>query len=181
MSLPLAEIVSELFLSPLRGIPGPLLAKVTSKRLTLATLLAEQTSIIHKWHLKYGPVVRISPNEVSFSSIDVVKDIYGQGSTFPKAPIYDTFTLKPPGIFIQRNKQLHRDRRRMLSNAFSQANLFEIEPLIVESLNKFLKNILDPKLGTPIDVLSGFRMLALDTVGEYAQYVFPLTAWIAGD
>lgn len=133
----------------------------------MASLSAQQTSTIHKWHLKYGPVVRISPTEVSFSGIDVIKDIYGQSSTYLKAPIYDTFTLAPPGVFIMRKKEQHRDRRRMLSSAFSQANLFEAEPIIVESFNKFMKNIFGPKVSNTIDVLSSFRMLALDTVGRF--------------
>ncbi|RFU23899.1 hypothetical protein B7463_g12441, partial [Scytalidium lignicola] len=160
------KIAQSFVISPLRKIPGPFLAKLTSKRLTIANLSGQQTSTIHKWHQQYGPVIRISPNEVSFSSIDVIKDIYGQSSAYLKAPIYDTFTLKPSGIFIMRNKEHHRDRRRMLSNAFSQTNLFEAEPIVVETFNKFLRNIFDPKLGKPIDVLSSFRMLALDTVGE---------------
>ena len=45
-------------------------------------------------HLKYGPVVRIAPNEVAFASSAAVKEIYGSGgSGYDKTEFYDMFKV----------------------------------------------------------------------------------------
>lgn len=55
---------------------------------------ANRTLYIHSLHLKYGPKVRIAPNEMSFTSYEAVKEIYGsQGSGFDKSSFYDLFTV----------------------------------------------------------------------------------------
>lgn len=47
---------------------------------------------MHKLHKKYGPVVRIAPNEVSFASLEAVKEIYASGgSGYDKTEFYDLF------------------------------------------------------------------------------------------
>ncbi|KAI1247554.1 hypothetical protein MGN70_011444 [Eutypa lata] len=46
------------------------------------------------FHLLYGPVVRIAPNEVSFASLDGVREIYGSGgSGYNKTEFYNLFTV----------------------------------------------------------------------------------------
>ncbi|CDO72236.1 hypothetical protein BN946_scf184970.g88 [Trametes cinnabarina] len=46
----------------------------------------------HHLHLRYGPIVRIAPNEVSFASREAVKEIYTSGgSGFDKARFYTLF------------------------------------------------------------------------------------------
>ena len=46
--------------------------------------------------------------KVSFSRIDVVKDIYGQSPTYVKAPTYDTFSSQLLGMSMMRNKGQQR-------------------------------------------------------------------------
>jgi cytochrome P450 len=156
----------DIFISPLRSVPGPLLAKLSPIWIVLIDAAGDRTQTIHKLHQKYGPVVRIGPREVSFSDRNVIKDIYGQTSVYLKAPIYDSFSLKPPGIFSMRDKAQHRERRRQLSHTFSQSNLYDTEPIIADTLRKFLHR-LDGNLGKPRDVLVPLRMLALDILGMH--------------
>lgn len=42
---------------------------------------ANRTRYIHRLHLKYGPAVRIAPDEVSFASATAVKEIYCSGGS----------------------------------------------------------------------------------------------------
>jgi cytochrome P450 len=91
-----------------------------------------RTKTIHDLHKKYGGVVRIGPDEVSFTDVGAINEILGLTSPFMKAPIYDSMSVKPPGIFSLRDKEQHRERRRLLSHAFSQSNLYKAEPLITE-------------------------------------------------
>jgi cytochrome P450 len=114
----------------------------------------DRTSTIHALHSKYGPVVRIAPNELSFSDINHIKDIYGQSSVFMKSPVYDSFGRR--GIFTMRNKEEHRARRKLLSHPFAQSNIFTIESLIVAHVEK-LSTRISNSAGTPIDTLHWFR------------------------
>lgn len=159
------EIVSNVFLSPLRNIPGPFLAKVTPKWLIFVDLAGYRTLTLHKLHQRYGSAVRIGPQEVSFSNPEMVKEIYGQQTVFMKAPIYDNFSSPPIGIFSMRGKAQHSERRRLLSHAFSQVNLSETEPLIEQQIQKLVRRV-EANLSKPLDMLELFRMTAFDIVGR---------------
>lgn len=159
------QVLYNCFLSPLRHIPGPLLARLTGKWLVFVDLAGDRTSTINRLHQRYGSAVCVGPNEVSFAAIDVVKEIYGQQTVYMKAPIYDTFSLKPLGIFSLRDRQAHSQRRRLLSHAFSQSNLNGCEPLLVDHLDKLFVNVFK-RIGQPLDMFAMFRMLALDIVGK---------------
>jgi hypothetical protein len=78
--------------SPLAKIPGPPISAITSIRLVLAELVGHRRLYVHQLHLRYGPVVRLSPHEVSFSSPRAVKEIYmSEGSGYDRTEYYDIF------------------------------------------------------------------------------------------
>lgn len=80
--------------SPLNEVPGPTLAKFSSLVLKWHELRANRTRYIHSLHLKYGPVVRLAPNEVAFASGSAVKEIYcSGGSGYEKTEFYDLFKV----------------------------------------------------------------------------------------
>lgn len=45
-----------------------------------------------KAHKKYGPVIRIGPNDVNFQGRDAIDPIYKAGRAMPKTKFYDGFT-----------------------------------------------------------------------------------------
>jgi cytochrome P450 len=129
-----------------------------------------RTLTFHKLHQQYGTAVRVGPNEVSFSNIDSVKEVYGQQTSFMKAPIYETMSQSPLGIFSLRDKSLHTQRRRLLSHAFAQSNLHETEPLILQHVQRLLNRVQD-NASKPLDMLALFRLTAFDIVGNDTQAV----------
>lgn len=47
---------------------------------------------IHELHERYGAVVRLGPNEVSFTSLEAIKEIYSSGgSGYDKTEFYTLF------------------------------------------------------------------------------------------
>jgi hypothetical protein len=62
--------------SPLRQFPGPLLAKLSNAWLYAITFSGQRAFIIHSLHQRYGPVIRVAPNELSFASAAAAHDIY---------------------------------------------------------------------------------------------------------
>ena len=80
--------------SPLRRVPGPFLNRLTSLVLKYHEFTANRTKYIHALHLAYGPVVRIAPNEVTFTSLAAVKEIYcSGGSGYDKTEFYNLFAV----------------------------------------------------------------------------------------
>lgn len=79
--------------SPLAKVPGPRLSLFTSLPLKYHEFRATRTQYIHELHKVYGNAVRIGPNEVAFTSLDAMKEIYmSKGSGYDKTEFYDLFT-----------------------------------------------------------------------------------------
>lgn len=62
--------------SPLSGVPGPWYTRLTSLWIKYREFTGTRRAWVHYCDQKYGPVVRLGPNEVSFTSYDAVKEIY---------------------------------------------------------------------------------------------------------
>ncbi|KAM0501463.1 hypothetical protein ACHAP8_004451 [Fusarium lateritium] len=76
------------------NVPGPFVSNFTSLVLKWHELNANRTVYIHELHKRYGPVVRVAPNEVSFTSIAAIKEIYGSGgSGYDKTEFYNLFQV----------------------------------------------------------------------------------------
>jgi hypothetical protein len=58
--------------------------------------------------------VRVAPHEVSFTSPEGVKEIYGAGSTFPKSHFYDLFQYSGErNMFTTLTKKEYGDRKKI--------------------------------------------------------------------
>lgn len=65
------------FLHPLAKIPGPWLARVTKLWFVWQVRKGKCHLLFPALHKKYGPMVRIAPEQVAVCSEDVVKAAYG--------------------------------------------------------------------------------------------------------
>lgn len=74
--------------SPLRSVPGPFAARFNRLWYLQKVWTGELPRLNIDLHRKYGPVVRIAPNEYSLDDPNAVKPIYGLGTTFTKGPWY---------------------------------------------------------------------------------------------
>lgn len=119
--------------------------------------------MIHDLHAAYGPVVRIAPNELSFSSRKAFREIYSANSDYIKAPRYAAFGRK--SLFTMRDKQEHRARAKRIAPVFGPSTLAEVEPTVSALIRK-LVYILKKRVGEPVDAMLWFRILTLDTFGE---------------
>ena len=71
----------------LRQIPGPLPAKITNFQRMSWIRTKRAHLILQGLHERYGEVVRIGPNMVSFSNPDVIPSVYPMRPGFPKVCI----------------------------------------------------------------------------------------------
>jgi hypothetical protein len=68
----------------LRTLPGPVLARFTYLYRLLMVYNGDGPANYQKIHQKYGPIVRVGPNEVSIADPNMIPIIYGIGSKFTK-------------------------------------------------------------------------------------------------
>lgn len=73
-------MIYRLFFHPLSKIPGPRAACLTELWRTRRYMLGGWHQDILDLHEKYGPVVRIAPNEISFVDRDALIRVYGHRS-----------------------------------------------------------------------------------------------------
>ena len=159
------QIVYNIFFSPLRNIPGPFLAKVTTKWLTLNEISGNRSELVAKQHEKYGPIVRLGPDELSFSDPSCIKELYLQGSKFPKSRRYETFSSGTRASFDMTNKDEHRERRNLVRHVLAQSHIDECEPFISDQVRKTLRWIKRSQ-GKSLEMMLLLRRLMLDTAGE---------------
>lgn len=86
----LSLIIHSLFkayVTPLREVPGPWLARFTRIWLLKAINSRKYQDINIDLHRKYGPVVRIAPNEYSIDDLEASKIIYRSRDQLVKVSI----------------------------------------------------------------------------------------------
>jgi cytochrome P450 len=103
-------------------------------------------------HEKYGDIVRIAPNELSFAKTEAWNDIFahrpGQ-KEFPRNPIWWSRPPGQPSSFITANDVDHARMRRVLGNAFSEKALREQEPILQKYVRLLIKRLKEKAEGKP--------------------------------
>lgn len=125
-------------------------------------------------HDRYGAIVRVSPNELSFDNEGAWKDIYGSRpghKNFHKDPIHVGSIQSTPGVYTitMANDEDHARQRRALSHAFSTKALLEQEHIVRSYVDLFSNKIRDfAQAGTPVNVVNWFAYTTFDIIGDMA-------------
>jgi hypothetical protein len=102
-------------------------------------------------HKKYGDVVRVSPNEISFISGETAwQDIYGfrvgqlKGQlNMQKDPVWYPAPINGTPSILVSGDEAHSRGRRVLSHAFSEKALAEQEPLLTRFVDLLVDGLKD--------------------------------------
>lgn len=108
-----------------------------------------RTRRLYLLHQKKGPVIRVAPNWLSFSTPRAVKDIYGVKSPLLKNEVY--FALQENGQHLANmtNKSYHSERRHLVASSYAPKNIEMWEPKIA-SLAKILVSKVDELCTAPL-------------------------------
>ncbi|KAG6009314.1 hypothetical protein E4U43_000013, partial [Claviceps pusilla] len=137
----LALVVYRLFFHPLAKYPGPFLARITDSHQLYHAYKGDRHLEFWRMHERYGPVVRFGPNSVSFNSSRALKDIYGFRANVRKAEFYDAFVHPAANTHNTRDKEVHARKRRVLSHAFSESAMKEMQRYILGNVRTFCEQI----------------------------------------
>ncbi|KAK4095852.1 cytochrome P450 [Parathielavia hyrcaniae] len=180
--------------SPLANVPGPRYSRFTHLVLKYETIRGNKVIYVHDLHLKYGPIVRITPTEVAIAEVASFAQIHKVGSGFHKAPWYDTVTPnRRPGIFAMRDPHHHSTRRRLFAQPFSNSALqknwaVEIRSRVETAISKIKQ---EASVGDA-DVLRWWTLMATDVVthlcfgesfrmlelGKQTPYIDSVQSWV---
>ncbi|KAG8530972.1 uncharacterized protein KY384_004329 [Bacidia gigantensis] len=176
IQLLLIIVFYRLYWHPLSSFPGPKSWAIS--RIPYSNLLQKGT-LAHKikeLHEIYGQVVRIAPNELSFTSPKAWRDIYGhhQGRpNFPKNRLW--MATGPDGIdsILSANDADHSRYRRLLSHAFSERALKSQEHLLLRYVDLLVTRLKVQLRDSGRDVVTAdltkwFEYTVVDIVGDLA-------------
>ncbi|GME28373.1 cytochrome p450 [Neofusicoccum parvum] len=172
--IPLALLTLALYrlhLHPLSPFPGPPLARLTSLWLYAHSYLGTEARVIDALHARYGPIVRIAPNELDISSGTALAPIYVNRGGMLKAACYRNFDIEGHQSIFSAVDPGHRaPRAKAVVGLFStQAIRKEGEEVIRGVAERMVRRWEGEREtgGGRVDLLNLARSLALDAVSGY--------------
>ncbi|KAH8647476.1 cytochrome P450 [Tricladium varicosporioides] len=162
-------------LHPLRSYPGPKLWAFTRLPFTYHKLSGRSSYTLKDLHDKYGEVVRIGPNHLSYNSSTAWENIYGfnkgaKVATFVKDRRERGFNNGIVNI-INANDTDHRRMRRLQAHAFSDKALTAQEPILRQYVKQFTSGLLKESKSSPRSIVSlgkWFNLTTFDLIGDLA-------------
>lgn len=134
-------IIYRVFFHPLAKYPGPFLAKITDAYQLYHAYKGDRHLEFWRLHQKHGSVVRFGPNSLAFNTNASLKDIYGFRSNVRKAEFYNAFVHPAANTHNTRDKELHARKRRVLSHAFAEGAMREMQRYILGNVRTFCEQI----------------------------------------
>ncbi|KAE8361745.1 cytochrome P450 [Aspergillus caelatus] len=173
-------VIYNIFFHPLSSFPGPFWARASFVRVhisrtafNISPLTYGFPDVANMAYLHWPYIVRISPNELSFASVESWKAIYQPKSApLVKSEFYEIYGSGFNSLCIgsERNPQTHNRMRKSLAAAFSTKALLEQEDIIQGCVNDFIEGIQSQtnKSVDAVNMTKWFEMLAFDILGEMA-------------
>ncbi|KAF5672609.1 cytochrome P450 monooxygenase [Fusarium circinatum] len=112
---------------------------------------------IHEAHAMYGSVVRVGPNELSFSTPAAVQAIYTSNNFTKEETFYNH-------LFSFRDAEAHKIRRKNFSRGFSQSSMLDFEPHVSSKIKALLNQWAARANSGPIDVYPWCHWLGFDVI-----------------
>jgi cytochrome P450 len=132
-------IVHRLYFNPLAPIPGPKIAAAT-RLYELWYQGVHHTQFPHKikqLHKQYGPIVRISPFEISLNDSKFNINFFMSDTKLDKDPWYYFFGFTN-ALFVLTNKAKHKERQTNLANHFRGKYWTDSFPMITREISSLV-------------------------------------------
>lgn len=182
VAIVIVQSIYSVFFSPLARIPGPKLYALTSWRLAYDDWCGARTRNFYKLHAKYGPAVRVGPNEVSFSSLASLRTIYGAGSGFERTSFYKMFEVYGrKNMFTFGPGREHAARKKMVANAYAKSTMLKgaIADL-VESKARNYVDLIEGSEDRTSEIFASLHYFSLDSISQFLYGDSGATACLTG-
>ncbi|KAL8862888.1 MAG: hypothetical protein Q9178_000830 [Gyalolechia marmorata] len=207
-SLCAVYVIQQTVWSPLKAIPGPLLAKFSNLWQLYVYYFGKQADILRHIHNQYGPVVRVGPKHVSLNQPSLIKMVYSLRGDYTKSIRYAAADSRSPDgrniplQFSSRNEDHRAKMWRPIAKYYSMSNLLSFETLIDDVIRTMERRLeqefcIGNKAGTVCDMhkwvilgaweiimvtncsrVQGFLMEGKDIENSLADSVFSADAFM---
>ncbi|KAF4961211.1 hypothetical protein FGADI_448 [Fusarium gaditjirri] len=166
--------------SPLRKIPGPWYAPLTTVHLRYLFSTGEIWKFVQRSHAKYGPICRLGPRHIWVSDKKSLKQILST-IDLPKVAMYAEISRdrKNPGLFGEIRFHPHKRLKRFLSPAFTVGYVDNLEAIFKGVMRDLLQNyvaLLDDcgstAEGVQTNLMDDLHKVALDICGSMGESSF---------
>jgi cytochrome P450 len=176
VSYALGLVIYRLFFMPISRFPGPKLAAATHWYQKYYDLVAKRHGGQFLWeikrmHEKYGPIVRITPDELHIDDPEYWYEVYCNNSS--TRPIDKQEKLRyrfgvPDAIFSTPGGEQHRVRRHAMASFFSRQRLREHQDRVNQLVDRISHRISTEYAGRDrvLNLGDMFSCLAVDIVTE---------------
>lgn len=164
-------MIYNVYFHPLASYPGPKIYAATRLPYVFGIITGQLLYKCQQFHELYGDVVRIAPDELSFTNADAWKDIYGhrQGhSPMTKDKIFYNRPANGVDSLITADRADHSRFRRLVSHAFSDKALREQETLIRSYTDLLIKRLYENTNAGPVDMVAWYNWTTFDLIGDLA-------------
>ena len=132
---------------PLSKVPGPFWPSLTRLWLTHAVSRGDLDVVQRELHQKYGPLVRIAPDEVACADPEAIRKIYSTTSPLNKSDFYHIWDVgafsKYPNAFAIVDEKLHFERRRIVNSVYSMSSVLTFESYIDDCSRLFVERMIE--------------------------------------
>ncbi|CAI6094821.1 unnamed protein product [Clonostachys chloroleuca] len=168
----LGSVIYRVTFHPLAKVPGPKLYAISQLPYLFHLVRGDWTAVLKDFHDYYGPVVRFAPNDVSFTTDDALKKIYGH-----KTVESDTFEKdlrmyrqnRPVRSIITSDNEGHRRMRRLIAHAFSEKALRNQQQVLDHYIESFIRGLTErSRQGADVDIVAWYNFATFDLIGDLA-------------
>ncbi|KAJ5438316.1 benzoate 4-monooxygenase cytochrome P450 [Penicillium daleae] len=164
-------LVYRYFIHTLSHIPGPFLAKFTYLYEWYFDLYLDGqfTFQLEELHRKFGPVVRINPDEAHIYDPDLLESVFNQTNGRVDKPPQVAGAFGPyPATIGTASHELHRLRRSALSPFFSKKSINDLAPVMWKPIHILCERLsLACKENQPVNMKYIFAAVTLDIINAY--------------
>ncbi|KAI7911434.1 hypothetical protein M9X92_010530 [Pyricularia oryzae] len=161
--------IYNVFFHPLSKYPGPKSWAASRIPYVLSSTGGHLQYKLLELHCKYGDVVRIAPNELSYVRPDAWKQVmghrkHGESENGKERVNYTSFA----DSIIGADRHEHAQGRRVLSHAFSAKRMLEQEPLIKKYIDLFFERlpVISEGCSKPVDIVRWYNYTTFDIIGD---------------
>ncbi|KAI5982762.1 cytochrome P450 [Pisolithus marmoratus] len=130
-------------LHPLARYPGPIPCRISKFWMAWISTDGKQHEYYTRLHQKYGDVVRIGPNELSFRDVDAIDPLMGYNG-LPKGPHWDGRMAEQTtvrALISIRDPHEHMRRRKPWNRAFRIATMKGYEEILANRTHEFVSQL----------------------------------------
>ncbi|KAL8708557.1 MAG: hypothetical protein Q9220_006610 [cf. Caloplaca sp. 1 TL-2023] len=168
----IAVSIRNVYFHPLSRFPGPKNAAATPLPFVRNQSRGNQVNWVMQLHAKYGEIVRIAPDELSFINLSAWHDI---GLARPELPRGAKGTLASPNghadLGSETNREKHTRQRKIMSHAFSDRALKSQEDILKHYSDLLITKLWElfsqaEKSSITLDMTRWYNYTTFDTIGD---------------